>query len=163
MILRMIPPITIRQRLALVFLMLAVALPLRAVDKDMKADDSANVAKALRLPAGFAATLFAQHPLFGNPVAIDVDPRGRVFVAEQYRFNRGDEENRTSSFLLDDDLQVETTDDRLAMFRKWSSRYEGGMAWFTKVSDQIRVVVDDDGDGKADRSTVLARRNQFRI
>lgn len=141
-------------------LLLASVSPLAAVDQDMKEDDSANVAKALRLPAGFAATLFAQHPLFGNPVAIDVDPRGRVFVAEQYRFNRGTEENRTSSFLLDDDLQVQTTDERLAMFRKWSSRYEGGMAWFTKVSDQVRVVSDDDGDGKADRSTVLAQFNE---
>ncbi|MBA3937755.1 MAG: HEAT repeat domain-containing protein, partial [Planctomycetes bacterium] len=125
----------------------------------MRADDG-GVAKALRLPAGFSAALYAQHPLFGNPVAIEVDAHGRVLVAEQYRFNHGTEENRTSGFLLDDDLQVQTTDDRLAMFRKWSARYPGGMDWFTKVSDQIRVLSDTDGDGIADHATVLAGFNE---
>jgi quinoprotein glucose dehydrogenase len=148
-------------RPSLVLLAMAIvgaALP--AVEKDKVVADDGGVAKALRLPAGFSASLYAQHPLFGNPVAIDVDARGRVLVAEQYRFNRGTEENRSSSFLLDDDLQVQTTDERLAMFTKWSARYQGGMAWFTKVSDKLRVLNDTDGDGLADHATVLAEFNE---
>lgn len=148
-------------RPSLVLLALAIgAAALPAVEKDKVVADDGGVAKALRLPAGFSASLYAQHPLFGNPVAIDVDARGRVLVAEQYRFNRGTEENRTSSFLLDDDLQVETSEDRLAMFKKYSARYQGGMEWFTKVSDKIRVLNDTDGDGLADHATVLAEFNE---
>ena len=42
------------------------------------------------------------------------------------------------------------------MYEKWAGEFEGGMDWFTKVSDQIRMVEDHDGDGRADRSTVFA-------
>ncbi len=150
----------VHPRLTVASFVLASVLPLAAVEKDKVIADNDGVAKALRLPSGFSASLYAQHPLFGNPVAIDVDAHGRVLVAEQYRFNHGTEENRTSSFLLDDDLQVQTTDDRLAMFRKWSARYQGGMDWFTRYKDQIRVLSDADGDGKADHATVLAEFNE---
>ena len=150
----------VHPRLTVASFVLASVLPLAAVEKDKVIADNDGVAKALRLPSGFTASLYAQHPLFGNPVAIDVDAHGRVLVAEQYRFNHGTEENRTSSFLLDDDLQVQTIDDRLAMFRKWSARYQGGMDWFTRYKDQIRVLSDADGDGKADHATVLAEFNE---
>lgn len=111
---------------------------------------------AFRVPAGMRVELFAAEPQLASPVAICLDERGRVFVAEEYRFNRGTEENRTRPFLLDDDLQIKTVDDRLAMFRKFADKFDGGMDWFSKWSDQVRLLEDRDGDGKAERSTVFA-------
>lgn len=111
---------------------------------------------ALRVPAGLKVDLFANDPQLGSPVAIGLDEQGRVYVAEEYRFNRGTEENRTRPFLLEDDLQIKTLDDRLKMFEKFAKNFEGGMDWFTRHADQVRQLTDTDGDGRADRSTVFA-------
>jgi quinoprotein glucose dehydrogenase len=109
-----------------------------------------------KVPDGMKIELFAAEPKLASPVAIGLDERNRVFVAEEYRFNLGTEENRTRPFLLEDDLQIQTLDDRLKMYEKFASRFEGGMDWFRKVADQVRMVEDTDGDGKADRSTAFA-------
>ena len=111
---------------------------------------------AFKVPVGMKVELFAAEPKLASPVAIGLDERNRVFVAEEYRFNLGTEENRTRPFLLDDDLQIETLDDRLKMFEKFAAKFEGGMEWFRKTADQVRLVEDTDGDGKADRATVFA-------
>ncbi len=111
---------------------------------------------AFKVPVGMKVELFAAEPKLASPVAIGLDEKNRLFVAEEYRFNLGTEENRTRPFLLDDDLQIETLDDRLKMFEKFASKFEGGMDWFRKTADQVRLVEDTDGDGKADRSTVFA-------
>ncbi len=109
-----------------------------------------------RVPEGWEVKVFADVPQLGNPVAFCFDERGRIFVAEEYRFNRGTEENRTRPFLLEDDLQLQTVDDRLAMYRKFAERFEGGMGWFSRYADQVRMLEDANGDGRADRSTVFA-------
>lgn len=108
-----------------------------------------------KVPDGMKIELFAAEPLLASPVAIGLDERNRVFVAEEYRFNLGTEENRTRPFLLDDDLQSQTLDDRLKMYEKFAANFTGGMDWFKKVADQVRLVEDTDGDGKADRSTIF--------
>ncbi|MFO0825661.1 MAG: PVC-type heme-binding CxxCH protein [Gemmataceae bacterium] len=109
-----------------------------------------------RVPAGLKVELFAAEPMLASPVAIALDEKGRVFVAEEYRFNQGTEENRTRGFLLEDDLQIKTLDDRLAMYKKWAKNFDGGMDWFTKHSDQVRLLEDTKGSGRADKSTVFA-------
>ncbi len=113
-------------------------------------------AAAVRVPPGLMVSVFANHPQVTNPVAVDVDTHNRVYVAETFRFNRGTAENRTQSFMLEDDLQVQTLDDRMAMQRKWASRFKGGMDWFTSERDQINRLTDTDGDGRADTSSILA-------
>jgi quinoprotein glucose dehydrogenase len=109
-----------------------------------------------KAPPGWTVELFANEPQLYNPVAFCIDEQGRIFVAEEYRFNRGTEENRSRPFLLEDDLQIQTVADRLAMFKKWSGKFEGGMNWFSKYSDQVRLLEDRDGDGRAERSSVFA-------
>ncbi len=116
---------------------------------------------AFRVPAGLKVDLFAAEPMLASPVAISVDEKGRVFVAEEYRLGKGAAENRGNpkdnfSFWLDDELQLKTTDDRLAMYQRWDKKFPGGMTWFTKWSDQVRLVEDANGDGKADKSSVFA-------
>ena len=110
----------------------------------------------IRAPKDWIVELFARDPMLANPVAFCLDEQGRIYVAEEYRFNRGTEENRTRPFLLDDDLQSKSVDDRLAMYKKYAERFDGGMSWFSKYSDQVRLLVDKDGDGKADHSSVFA-------
>jgi quinoprotein glucose dehydrogenase len=114
--------------------------------------------KALRVPpgTGLKVELFAADPQLGSPVAICLDERNRVFVAEEYRFNRGTEENRSRPFLLEEDLKAQTLDDRLAMYRKHADKFEGGMSWFSRHADQVRLLEDRDGDGRADFSSVFA-------
>ncbi|MFN0022103.1 MAG: PVC-type heme-binding CxxCH protein, partial [Pirellulaceae bacterium] len=109
-----------------------------------------------RVPPGMKVELFAAEPQLYSPVAIGLDERGRVFVAEEFRFNRGTEENRTRPFFLEDDLQIKTLDDRLAMYRKFADKFEGGMDWFRKYTDQVRLLEDQDGDSRADKSTIFA-------
>jgi hypothetical protein len=80
-----------------------------------------------KVPDGMKIELFAAEPKLASPVAIGLDERNRVFVAEEYRFNLGTEENRTRPFLLEDDLQIQTLDERQKMyewtgFAKWPIR-----------------------------------------
>jgi quinoprotein glucose dehydrogenase len=109
-----------------------------------------------RIPDGMKMEVFAAEPQIASPVAICIDEKGRVYVAEEYRFNRGTPENRTQDFFLMDDLQIDSLEDRLALYKKFEDRFEGGMDWFTKVSDQVRILEDRDGDGRADFSKIFA-------
>ena len=116
-----------------------------------------------RIPAGMKMEVFAAEPQLASPVAICIDEKGRVYVAEEYRFNRGTPENRTQDFFLQDDLQIESLEDRLALYHKFADRFEGGMDWFTKGSDQVRILEDRDGDGRADFSSKCWRRMRTRM
>ena len=109
-----------------------------------------------RIPSGMKMEVFAAEPQLASPVAICIDEKGRVYVAEEYRFNRGTPENRTQDFFLTDDLQIDSLEDRLALYKKFEDRFEGGMDWFTKVSDQVRILEDREGDGRADFSKIFA-------
>jgi len=159
------------RRLALVLALVAapaLALPDAPKPAAPEPDLPDGTAKAtdhmagFRLPKGLKASLFAAEPKLSSPVAIGLDEQNRVFVAEEYRLGRGVAENRNNpafqfSFLLDDDLQVQSPADRLKLFKKHADRFPGGFEWFTKHSEQVRRLEDTDGDGKADKSTVFAR------
>ncbi|MFT5524347.1 MAG: quinoprotein glucose dehydrogenase [Pirellulaceae bacterium] len=122
-------------------------------------DDFAAAQKttaALRVPKGLSIEVFAAKPQLFNPVAICVDDRGRIYVAEDHRFLEGTPENRTHNFMLEDDLQVTTLEDRLAMQKKWAGKFKSGKDWFTQKSDIVRRLEDKDGDGRADTATVFA-------
>ncbi len=149
---------TLRCLLLLSLLVISVPARLAAMPPALPdgTDEAAKAKAAFRAPQGLKVELYAAEPQLGNPVAICLDEQGRVYVAEEYRFNQGTEENRTRPFLLEDDLQLQTLDDRLAMFRKFADKFEGGMDWFTRQSDQVRLLEDRDGDGRADHSTVFA-------
>lgn len=145
-----------------------VALSIASCPFDLPAQeilpDGTNAAmqaiSGFRIPDGMKVELFAAEPQLSGPVALCLDERGRVYVAEEYRFNRGTEENRTRPFLLEVDLQIDSLEQRLAAFEKHKDQFEGGMEWFTKVSDQIRLLEDTDGDGRADKSSVFAKFNE---
>ncbi len=154
-------------RLLLFVALLLVPISLVAVtppqDAAPKMADGTDAAKkqiaGFRVPTGMKVELFAAEPLLASPVAISLDEKGRVYVAEEHRFNAGTQENRSSAFLLEDDLQIRTVEDRLKMFQKHEKQFKGGMSFFTKNADQLRVVEDTTGTGKADKSKILAQFN----
>jgi quinoprotein glucose dehydrogenase len=131
------------------------ALPLTQKEPPDGTEAAAKQATGFRLPPGLKAELWAAEPKLMNPVAFCLDEKGRVFVAEEFRLNRGTEENRGRSFLLDDDLQLKTIEDRLKMYEKHAAKF-GGMDYFRKYTDQVRLLEDTTGSGRADKSTVFA-------
>ncbi len=119
----------------------------RASDQGLKA------IRSFRVPAGLKVELFAAEPLLANPVAFHIDEKGAVYVAETFRLNEGVTDTRGHMDWLDDDMACKTVADRVAMYKKYlGSKFES----FHLQHDRVRRVVDHDGDGKADRSTVFA-------
>jgi len=109
------------------------------------------------LPEGFSQTTFDGQLLASAPVAIDVDPWGRVYVAEAPRIYGGVEDNRFHDYWVLDDLASRTVEDRRAYYEKWlaTDRIEDKQL-FTKNADVIVRLADSDGDGIADRRSDLA-------
>ena len=116
-------------------------------------DEPVNALAGFTLPAGVTGSVWAAEPLLANPVAIDVDRRGRLFVCETFRQQNGVEDNRNHMDWLRDDLAATTVADRAAYIRK---HIEDADARYTAEQDRVRLVVDSDGDGAADDATVFA-------
>ena len=109
--------------------------------------------KRFRLPKGFKAELFAAEPLLANPVSFCIDEQGRFYVVETFRLHAGVTDIRSHMNWLDDDLASRSVEDRVAMMKK----FEGDkITDYAKESDRVRLVVDSDGDGKADKATVFS-------
>ncbi|MEZ6108021.1 MAG: hypothetical protein R3B96_18400 [Pirellulaceae bacterium] len=79
-----------------------------------------EAAASMVLPSGFHAEVVAAEPLVRNPIAMDWDDRGRLWIAE----------NGTYA--------------------------EHGVRFDLLLSDRIRILVDRDGDGRADDSRLFA-------
>lgn len=109
--------------------------------------------KGFTLAPGFKVELFAAEPHLANPVAFTVDEQGRFYVAETFRLHAGVTDIRGHMDWLDEDLAARTPDDRLALMK----RHEGErFPEYEKYTDRVKQIVDTNGDGKADSSTVFA-------
>src|SRR5438045_1907207 len=49
-------------------------------------DEGTRALARMKLPTGLVAKLWAAEPMLANPVAFNIDERGRVFIAETYRY-----------------------------------------------------------------------------
>ena len=107
-----------------------------------------------KVPEGTIISLFAAEPMFANPVALEVDWHGRVLVAETYRQEtEGVPDNRTFPEWLQDDLRLQTVEERAEMMVRHHPEF--ATEW-TDREDRITALIDTDGDGKADQSTIFA-------
>jgi quinoprotein glucose dehydrogenase len=129
------------------------AVPPEAPKIAGESPDGEQALKGFKVPEGLERQLFAAEPLLANPVAFGIDHRGRVFVCETFRQSKGVEDNRSHGHWLDDDLAAQTVEDRLAYVKKHLKEKAND---YTKHDDRIRLVVDTNGDGKADTSSVFA-------
>lgn len=108
-----------------------------------------------RTSEGIVIEEWSSNQIQGIPVALDIAPDGKVYIAETGQFLKGAGDNRQQSFWLMDDLASTSTQDRLAYIKKWIKAGELDDAWFTDVGDTLRVLEDSNGDGHADKDTVM--------
>jgi len=118
-----------------------------------KSDEAERAIQRFQIPAGMKVEVFAAEPLLANPVAFAFDERGRVFVAETFRQQKGVEDNRGHSNWLIDDLAARSVADRIAFYKK---HLKDDVRKYGIEHDRIRLLHDTDGDGKCDQSTVFA-------
>lgn len=83
-----------------------------------------------------------------NATALCVDDAGRIYVTETYRWRVGIEDNRDHTYWIMDDLACETVEDRAALYVKWQNQFEEN--YFTRYSDRVVRLEDQDRDGRAD-------------
>lgn len=105
------------------------------------------------LPEGVTGTLLAAEPMLANPVAFKVTNDGRIFVCETFRQEVGVEDNRSHMNWLENDLRLESVEERAAMFRKFMGT---DVQKWAKEHDRIRLLRDTSGDGIPDSNTVFA-------
>lgn len=117
-------------------------------------DEGAQALKRMQLPPGLTVKLWAAEPMLANPVAFNLDERGRVFVAETYRYRSSVLDIRDYMWLLEDELACRTVEDRAALIKRaFGAAGEQELAIEGEI---VRLVEDTDGDGVADRSAVYA-------
>ncbi len=97
----------------------------------------AEAVKAITLPPGFKATLFAGEPDVKQPIAFAIDDRGRLWVAEGYTYPK----RKGAPPKISENASSKPTPDQLKdIFGS---------------NDRILVFEDTDGDGKHDKRTVF--------
>jgi putative heme-binding domain-containing protein len=141
----------------------------------LSAADAARLAKTARakvsvdVPAGLELTLWAAEPLVNDPIAIDVDPQGTVYVTGSSRANlpldiRGhpDWVPLVHTLKSADDLRNFYAKD-LAPSRSQANAWipdlnkDGSrdLRDFTELKERLHRVQDTDGDGFADVSQIM--------
>ncbi len=130
------------------------------------AKDAANAIKTMKFDAGMKVELWANEPLLANPVSFATDERGRWFIAESFRQEGrnvngkpvmgGVVDNRGHMNWLDADIASRTTDERLAMMRKFYPDPKKFAEAFETYEDRVVVLEDTKGTGHADKSTIFA-------
>ncbi|BCX49935.1 glucose dehydrogenase [Haloferula helveola] len=120
---------------------------------------------------GLVRTQIASQPALKNPVSVSVDADGTVYVTETSRRKVADLDIREVGFFREDDLGLESIDDKLALFREkiTSERFKkhGSLKDhnrdgridskdLTAFSERIHRLTDKDGDGVYETSNVFA-------
>ena len=116
--------------------------------------EAADAMRGIRIPDGWKLQLYAAEPDVANVVAFDIDSRGRLYVCETFRQNRGVTDNRghDEKWLLAD-LAAETVQDRIDYHKELLG---DAAVTYAQHDDRIRRLEDSDGDGVVDRSVVVA-------
>ena len=103
----------------------------QTVTAEAKAESGPELVPSKEVPAILITPdsklkVFADHANGGvtSPTALTIDEKGRVLVTETWRFgvDLGIDDNRRRRHWLLDDIASQTTDDRLAMYKKWYRR-----------------------------------------
>ena len=154
-----------KRRLPLVLVLLALVLPStwssaqKPKDKPYNpkiasaSDEGKNVISRFQRDKSLKVELFAAEPMLANPVCFCIDNKGRFYVSETFRLHDGVTDIRRYMEWLDDDLACRTVEDRVAMMKKHLGKK---IETWDDEHERVRLIVDTDGDGKADKSTVFA-------
>lgn len=105
-------------------------------------------------PDDVVIKLWADESQTQNPSAITFDSEGRLYVAEINRWRFGVDDIRERRMMLVEDIQIETNADRMKMFENHFDQFP--LTHYTNKADQISLLEDTDGDGRADSSKIFA-------
>lgn len=118
-----------------------------------ESDEAQKALGGFKVPKGFNLKLFAAEPHLANPVAFTIDNKNRFFVVETFRLHTGALDIRSYMKWLDDDLGLKSVEDRTKLLQNIAAEKPHD---FQKDHDRIKIIIDRDGDGKADFSEVYA-------
>ncbi len=121
---------------------------------DPASDDAKLALQRFSLPKDMKASLWASEPMLANPVAIDFDEKGRLFVSETYRYRSSVLDIRGYMGMLELDLASRSIEDRLKLHRTVFG--EAGAKQLAIEGEVVRLVEDKDHDGVADASRVYS-------
>lgn len=109
-------------------------------DEPLSLDDAL---KTFTVPEGYEVQVVAAEPLIGDPVNFAVDAEGRLWVVEMGDYPRGGDRDRPN----------EKGDAKLPEGRsRWNA---GGKPWDGPPGGCIKVLVDEDRDGRYEKATVF--------
>jgi len=130
------------------FFLAGVLLSLLSVPALPQEDGEHEAArKKLKLADGLQVSLWAASPQVANPVAISIDEKGRIYVAECFRRHTSTLDIHMRKEWLDDDLACRRHEDQVAYHEKRLG--EKAKEWKVE-SERIRIVEDRSGSGRAD-------------
>jgi quinoprotein glucose dehydrogenase len=136
-------------------------------------DDTAEMAlKKFTVAPGLTVEVWAAEPLLANPVALAFDEKGRAFVAETYRRRTSVPDIRKNEDWTLANLALRSVEERVAFMKNMRSESarlapttqlldhngDGQFDWrdWAVESERITLVVDSNGDGRADQTSVFA-------
>jgi putative membrane-bound dehydrogenase-like protein len=110
--------------------------------------------KALQVPPGFDISLFASEPMITNPAAIDVDTKGRVWVAEIEWYRSKAKNPPADKIKVLEDTDGDGKADKVTVFAEGvfapMSICVAGDKVYVATSPDLWVYEDKNGDLKAD-------------
>ena len=116
-----------------------------------------QVAREMKLPPGFKATVFAAEPDVCNPIALAWDAKGRLWVAENYTYAESPlkfERQLRDRVLIFEDTDGDGRHDKRTVFYDELQMLTGlevgrGGVWLM-CPPQVLFIADKDGDDKPD-------------
>lgn len=127
---------------------------------DTQFPTGAECAARMTVPPGFKVTCFASEPQIFKPIAMDIDERGRVWVLEclSYPQKLPPGQGRDRIKILED-TNGDGICDKVSLFAE-NLNLATGLAIghggvFVGEAPELVFLADTDGDGKADKRTVL--------
>lgn len=121
---------------------------------DPASREAEDAIRRFKMPEGFKASLFAAEPMLINPVAFTFDEKGVIYVSETHRSGTSVLDIRRYMPMLEQDLAARTVDDRVQLILDQFGKE--GEKELSIESEVVRRLVDTNGDGVADESTVFA-------
>jgi len=113
----------------------------------------ATLAPVTEIAPGFKVTLWAAEPQLANPVALSFDERGRLYVAETYRYRTSALDVQDYPELLARDRATTTVEDHERVMREM---FGDQLTELGHETERIRRLEDTDGNSSADRSDLVA-------
>lgn len=117
-------------------------------------DEGSQAIKRMKVPAGLEIKLWAAEPMLANPVAFNFDEKGRIFVAETYRYRSSVFDIRDYMWMLEDELACRTIEDRTALIKNKFGA--AGVKELSIEAEVVRVLEDTKHTGVADHSAIYA-------